>query len=62
MTLGVTVGMWSLDGKALYFFPLLLAKDAVRQGTRLVVEGRPDVLVRFSQRGMNTAGACFQLP
>ncbi|CAE7470920.1 unnamed protein product [Symbiodinium microadriaticum] len=28
--------------------------DAVRQGTRLVVEGRPDVLVRFSQRGMNT--------
>jgi len=28
--------------------------DAVRQGNRLVVEGRPDVLVRFSQRGMNT--------
>ena len=40
-----------------------LQKDAVRQGNRLVVEGRPDVLVRFSQRGMNTAGmTCFQLP
>ena len=38
------------------------AEDAGRQGSRLVIEGRPDILVRFSQRGLNTAGCLQHVP